>query len=80
VSLELECSYIVRALKMYSRLSPRLQTPFAHSLLGMTTTKLTAIARDEGESQRLAVYARVVVEVGWTIFPCVSSGIVEPLQ
>lgn len=80
VSLELECPHVVCALKMYSWLSPGLETPHVYPLFGITATKLMAIARDLGESPRLAVCAWNVLDIGWTILPCVSSRIVKLLE
>jgi hypothetical protein len=65
---------------MYSRLSPGLETLLVHPPFGMAATKLMAIARDPGESQRLVVCAWDVLDIGWIVLPYISSRIVEPLQ
>ena len=73
MTLELECPHIVRALKLYSRVSSGRNTPLAHPERGMTRHNVLGIARDSYESMRLCVAAQDVVDCGWVLFPCVSS-------
>ena len=73
LTLELECSHIVRALKLYSRVSSGRITPLVHPERGMTRHNVLGIARDSYESMRLCVAAQDVVDCGWILFPCVFS-------
>jgi acetone carboxylase gamma subunit len=65
LTLELECPHIVRALKLYSRVSSGRITPLAHPKRGMTRHNVLGITRDSNESMRLCVAAQDVVDCDW---------------
>jgi hypothetical protein len=73
LTLELECPHIVRALKLYSRVSSGRITPLTHPDRGMTRHNVLGISRDSYESMRLCVAAQDVVDCGRILFPCVSN-------
>ena len=73
LTLELECPHIVRALKLYSRVSSGQITPLVHPEKGMTRHNVLGISRDSYESMRLCVAAQDVVDCGRILFPYVSS-------
>ena len=79
-SLESECPHVVRALKLYSRLSYSRDFPLAHPIRGMTRAKLLEIAVDQRESQRLCVCAQDLEDIGFTYFPCTFGRTQEPLH
>lgn len=79
-TLELECPHIIRALKLYTRLSSGRSCPLAHPLNGMTRDKLLCIAKQETESQRLSSCVQDIVDIGWSLFPCIKVGFCEPLS
>ena len=79
-TLEVDCPHIVRALKIYARLSPTQHAPIAHPIQGMTRRRLLNSVEDKAESQRLSFCAELVGKMGWTLFPCISVLNVEPIS
>jgi hypothetical protein len=57
MSLELDCPHIVRALKLYGRISFGRCSPISHPITGMTRRNMLAIAKDDVESKRLSACA-----------------------
>ena len=51
MSLELDCPHIVRALKLYARVSLGRRSPICHPVMGMTRANILAIAKDKVESK-----------------------------
>jgi len=79
-SLEFECPNVVRALKLYTRLTYGRGLPGAHPIKGMTRAKLLEIVVDQRESQRLCVCAQDMEDIGFTYFPCTFGRTQEPLH
>ena len=77
-SLESECPHVVRALKLYMRMTEGRGVPLAHPMKGMTRSKLLHIAMDGVESRRLSVCAQDLVDIGFTYFPCTFGKTNEP--
>jgi hypothetical protein len=80
MSLELDCPHIVRALKLYRRISFGRCSPISHPITGMTRRNMLAIAKDDVESKRLSACAQDVVDIGWALFPCIFGGICAPIR
>lgn len=77
-TLEVECPHVVRALKLYMRMTEGRGVPLAHPVQGMTRARLLEIARDGVESRRLSVCAQDLVDIGFAYFPCTFGKTKEP--
>ena len=77
-SLESECPHVVRALKLYNRMTEGRSVPLAHPVKGMTRRKLLEIAEDGVESRRLSICAQDLVDIGFAYFPCTYGKTREP--
>ena len=62
LTLELDCHHIVRALKIYSKVSSRRITHFTHPERGGTMHKILGIAKDSYKLMMLCVVVQDVVD------------------
>ena len=80
MSLELDCPQIVRAQKLYGRISFGRCLPISHPITRMTKRNMLAIAKDDVESKPLSACAQDVVDIGWAFFPCIFGRICAPIR
>ena len=73
MSLELDCTHINRALKLYKRMSLEQCSPILHPITRMNRRHILTITEDNIESKQLLACAHDIVDIGWALFTCIDG-------